>query len=256
MFYAVSALVLLSSNPPARSVEVRVLSYNIRYGENNWGDSNLREVLSVIRRTRPHVVALQAVDSLWIEEEGRLRFQLRQLATQLGMYYVYGAADSIRGGSQGVGLLSVWPFEKTQQLLMPRADSSDPRTLLCGLIFLPRKLSFRVCTARLEYASVTDRAFQAAFINHALGSSVQPVVVAMDMGARPNEQPYFSFTENWLDAARGSQLPTWVEGLPGDRLDYIFVLKNTKVNVKEYNVIRDFPDASDHYPILTTLEFY
>jgi endonuclease/exonuclease/phosphatase family metal-dependent hydrolase len=249
-----AVVVTIAASQPGKVVEVKVLSFNIRHGENRWGKSNLRAILKVIQEQKPHLVALQAVDSL--DSDGEVRFQLRQLAIQTGMYYAYGASDSTTGGSQGVGILSKWPFEKTQKLQLPTSPGSDPRVLLCGLVMPARGFTFRFCNARLEYASVFDRALQAAYINRMLDESIQPVLLAMDMGARPNEQPYFSFRKKWMDAARGSLLPTWTEGVPGDRLDYIMVLKNTRVNVKNYKVLRQDRDASDHFPIVATVEFW
>ncbi len=240
---------------PVRAVEVRVLSFNIHHGEDKWGSSNLREVVKIIRDQKPQLVALQAIDSL-LQEDGTLNFQLRRLATQVGMYYVYAASDRISNGSQGVGLLSVWPFENTQQIAMPHSYGADPRMMLCGLVSPTKGMNFRVCTVRMEYASVFDRAMQSAYVNHMLTPSIQPVVLAMDMGARPNEQPYFSYRKDWIDAAKGSYLPTWTEGISGDRLDYIMVLRNTRVRVKSYNVVREYPDASDHFPISATFEFW
>ena len=217
-------------------------------------EPNLMEILKIIKEHKPDLVALQAVDS--IINGGKTQFQLRQLAIQTGMHYTYGVADRSESGTQGVGILSVWPFEKTQTISLPTTQGADPKVLLCGLIRHSRNLTFRFCNSRLEYASIVDRAFQAAYINQMLGSSIQPVLLGMDMGARPNEQPYFSFRKRWQDAAQGSQLETWNEGLPGDRLDYIFVLLNNKVRVKDYKVIRNYPQVSDHYPILATVEFW
>ena len=217
-------------------------------------ESNLLGILKIIQEQKPDIVALQAVDSL--VNQSKIQFQLRQLATQTGMDYSYGVAEQSESGSQGVGLLSVWPFEKSQTINLPSTPGSDPKILLCGLIKHSRNLTFRFCSSRLEYASVMDRALQSAYINRMLEESIQPVLLGMDMGARPNEQPYFSFRKKWKDAAQGSQLPTWIEGLPGDRLDYIFVLLNNKVRVKNYKVIRNHPEVSDHYPIIATVEFW
>ena len=218
------------------------------------GESNLMDILKIIKESKPDLVALQAVDSLVSGE--KIQFQLRQLAIQTGMHYIYGVADKSENGTQGVGILSKWPFEKTQTINLPNTMGADPKVLLCGLIRQSRNLTFRFCNSRLEYASVMDRALQAAYINQMLGGSIQPVLLGMDMGARPNEQPYFSFRKRWQDAAQGSQLETWNEGTPGDRLDYIFVLLNNKVRVKDYKVLRNYPQVSDHYPIIATVEFW
>jgi endonuclease/exonuclease/phosphatase family metal-dependent hydrolase len=244
----------LLSSQPRKAFEIKVMSFNVRHGLDLNEESNLMGILKVIRENGPQLVALQAVDSL--KNNGKVQFQLRQLAVQTGMYYAYSVADSTEHGSQGVGILSKWPFEKTQKFNLPMTRGSDARVLQCGLIHPAKNLTFRFCNARLEYASVVDRALQAAFVNQVLQGSIQPVVLGMDMGARPNEQPYFSFRKKWQDAARGSQMETWREGMPGDRLDYIFVLMNNKVRVKKYKVIKNHPDVSDHYPIMATIEFW
>jgi endonuclease/exonuclease/phosphatase family metal-dependent hydrolase len=235
-------------------VEVKVMSFNIRHGLNVKEESNLRDILKIISDHKPDLIALQAVDSL--VDKGKTQFQLRQIAVQTGMYYIYGEADRSENGSQGVGILSIWPFEKTQTISLPSTQGADPKVLLCGLVNPARGLTFRMCNSRLEYASMMDRALQAAYINQMLVNSIQPVLIGMDMGARPTEQPYFSFRKNWQDAAQGSQMQTWNEGLPGDRLDYIFALLNNKVRVKNYKVLRNYPGVSDHYPILATIEFW
>ncbi|SDE52292.1 Metal-dependent hydrolase, endonuclease/exonuclease/phosphatase family [Dyadobacter soli] len=242
------------SSQPRQAVEVKLMSFNIRHGLNVDEESNLRDILRIIKENDPDLVALQAVDSL--VDKGKVQFQLRQIAAQTGMYYSYAVADTNENGTQGVGILSTWPFEKTQVIHLPKTAGADPKVLQCGLIRLSRSVTFRFCNSRLEYASVMDRALQAAYINQMLVNSVQPVILGMDMGARPNEQPYFSFRRNWQDAARGSQMQTWNEGLPGDRLDYIFALLNNKVRIKNYKVIRNYPDVSDHYPIQATIEFW
>ena len=230
------------------------MSFNIRHGLNDSEESNLRDILRIIEEHKPDLIALQAVDSL--VSDGKVQFQLRQIAVQTGMHYLYGVADKSDNGSQGVGILSTWPFEKAQTINLPTTAGADSKILLCGLIKPARGLTFRFCNSRLEYASVMDRALQAAFINQMLVNSIQPVLLSMDMGARPNEQPYFSFRKNWQDAAQGSLLETWNEGLPGDRFDYIFALLNNKVRIRDYKVVRNYPEVSDHYPILATIEFW
>ncbi|WP_229238599.1 endonuclease/exonuclease/phosphatase family protein [Dyadobacter sp. Leaf189] len=244
----------LSASQPRRATEVKVMSFNIRHGLNLKEESNLRDILKIISDHKPDLIALQAVDSL--VDKGKTQFQLRQIAVQTGMHYLYGVADRSENGSQGVGILSRWTFENTQSIALPTTQGADPKVLLCGLVNPVKGLTFRICSSRLEYASVMDRALQAAYINQMLVNSIQPVLIGMDMGARPNEQPYFSFRKNWQDAAQGSQMQTWNEGLPGDRLDYIFALLNNRVRVKNYKVLRNYPEVSDHYPILATIEFW
>lgn len=251
--FLLAGLIGLTGSSKVAPVSIRVLSFNIRHGEDNFGESNLRTVVRLIKEHKPHVVALQGVDSL--VQDGRLRYHVRQIALQTNMFYMYGASDLTEGGTQGVGVLSVWPFEKTQKIGLPSRPGSAPRMLLCGLVRESEKLTFRFCNTQLDYTSAMDRGLQSAYVNQLLGESIQPVVLAMDMGVRPTEQPYFSFRKSWFDAARGSQLSTRVDGLPGERMDYVFIQEQKRVRVGTYKLIRDYPDASSHYPILATIEF-
>jgi len=254
LIFVIIICLTLSASKPRRAVELKVMSFNIRHGLNTSDEPNLRDILKIIKDYSPDLIALQAVDSL--VDKGKVQFQLRQIAVQTGMHYAYGVADQSENGSQGVGILSAWEFERTQTINLPHTPGADSKVLLCGLIKPARHVTLRFCNSRLEYASVFDRALQAAYINQMLVNSIQPVLLGMDMGARPNEQPYFSFRQKWQDAAQGSQYKTWNEGLPGDRFDYIFALLNNKVRIKSYKVIRNYPDVSDHYPILATIEFW
>lgn len=247
-------LTLSSGRGALRSTEIRMMSFNMHHGEDKWGESNLRNVVRTIQKYAPQVVALQAVDS--IDDNGKVRYQLRQLAAQTGMHYVYGASDSLGGGTHGLGILSVFPIEQSQITHLPKSRDTDPRIMLCALLEVANVGSFKLCNARLEQVSPFDRAMQAAFVNRALTGSIQPTCLAIDMGAKPYEQPYFSFRDDWSDAAKGSMLPTVPEGINGDRRDYFFLLKRKNTRLKDYRVIRDFPDMSDHYPVLTTVEFY
>lgn len=253
VIFLLTCLVGMSASSKVKTVSIRVLSFNIRHGEDNFGASNLRAVVQLIREYKPHVVALQGVDSL--ELEGRLRYHMRQIGLQTNMFYAYGASDLADGGTQGVGILSVWPFEKTQKIGLPSRPGASPRMLLCGLVRESEKLTFRFCNTQLDYTSAMDRGLQSAYVNQLLAESIQPVVLAMDMGVRPTEQPYFSFRKNWFDAARGSQLSTRVDGLPGERMDYVFIQEQKRVRVGTYKLIRDYPEISSHYPILATIEF-
>lgn len=216
-------LVLSSGRSGVRSAEIRMMSFNMHHGEDKWGDSNLRNVIRTIQKYAPQVVALQAVDS--IDDNGKVRYQLRQLAAQTGMHYVYGASDSLGGGTHGLGILSVFPIQQSQVTHLPKSPDTDPRTMLCALLEVSNVGSFKLCNARLEQVSPFDRAMQAAFVNRALTGSIQPTCLAIDMGAKPYEQPYFSFRDEWTDAARGSMLPTVPEGINGDRRDYFFFIE-------------------------------
>jgi endonuclease/exonuclease/phosphatase family metal-dependent hydrolase len=237
-----------------KSVEVRVLGYSINHGKNYWAESNIREVLKIIEKEKPDLIALQEVDSVVLGD--RVEFHIRQLAVQTGYYYVYGASGPDEEGTYGVGILSRWPLEKTQTLPMPHSATADPRVLVCGVVSPAKGRYLRFCNARLDYSSVFDRALQSAFIHQVLSPSVQPVLLSMDMGARPGEQPQSYFQADWIDAAQSSVESTLAQGKPGDRFDYLLALKNTDVRLVSYKVLGEYPKVSNHLPVMAVFELW
>ncbi len=244
----------LSASQPRRSIEIRIISFSINHGKDFWAESNLRHVIQLINTYKPHLVALQETDSL--VASGKIRFHLRQLSVQTGYHYLYGASGKLENGTYGVGVLSIWPFENTQKIALPASAAMASKVMVCGLVSPVGGQHLRVCSARLDYASGFDRALQAAFVNQILSPSIQPVLLGMDMGARPSEQPYSFFQTGWLDAAADSANPTLSLGATGDRVDYLFALKNSNVRIKSYEVLADSPTASDHLPVLATFELW
>jgi endonuclease/exonuclease/phosphatase family metal-dependent hydrolase len=239
---------------PKKTVEIKVLSFSIHHGKNYWAESNLRDVLKVIDQEKLDLIALQEVDSVLSGD--RVSFQLRQLAVQTGYHYIYGASGRVEDGVYGVGILSKWPLENTQKLPLPHSAGMDARVMVCGLISPAKGRYLRLCNARLEYASQFDRSLQSAFIHQVLSPSVQPVLLAMDMGSRPGEQPYSFFENGWVDAAQGSSFSTLPQGKPDERIDYLLALKNTSVRIKDYKVVREYATTSNHFPILATFELW
>ncbi|MBU1821510.1 MAG: endonuclease/exonuclease/phosphatase family protein [Bacteroidetes bacterium] len=242
--------VVLAQKKP---VEVRVLSFSINHGKNYWAESNIREVLKIIEKEKPDLIALQEIDSVVLD--ARVSFHIRQLAVQTGYHFVYGASGAEEGGTYGVGILSKWPLENTQKLPLPHSAATDARVMVCGLVSPVKGRYFRFCTARLDYSSIFDRALQSAFIHQVLSPSVQPVLLAMDLGARPGEQSQTFFQADWMDAAQTSVEPTLSQGQPGDRFDYLLALKNTDVRVVSYEVLREHATISSHLPVIAVFEF-
>ena len=67
---------------------LRVLCYNIHYGQGNDGVYDVERLAEVIKETRPDIVALQEVDVV-VERSGKVH-QARRLGELTGMAVRYG----------------------------------------------------------------------------------------------------------------------------------------------------------------------
>ena len=78
---------------------LRVLCYNIHFGQGNDGVYDLKRLASVITSVKPDLVALQEVD-VGVKRSGRVH-QARRLAELTGMAVRYGPTQHYQGGLYG-----------------------------------------------------------------------------------------------------------------------------------------------------------
>lgn len=163
---------------------LRVTTFNVEHGVDLPGLS--RALIETPDLATTDVLLVQEIEA-YPDEPGS---RASQLATALGMGYVY-APERIQGtGTHGTAILSHWPIERVQVMRLPFADqavSSVPRIALAADIrvggFVLRAVTMHLDT-RLN---ISDRILQ---IRPAVLDAPAPVIVGGDF----NTNPY-----GWLD---------------------------------------------------------
>ncbi len=263
-------------NPSSKNMvkaDLRIMSYNIRYnnpgdGERAW-DRRKEEVAALIQFYQPDVIGLQEV----------VHEQLTFLESQLADYGRIGVG---RDDGQQAGEYSPVFYRKDQFELMDQGtfwlsetsdkpsvgwDASMERIATWGqfrrkeqkdtVFFLNTHFDHRGEQARQESARLIRR----WIANHA---AEYPVMVTGDFNSNLTSVPYQILTEGdqLRDAYSVSQLPsvgpdrsfsgfTVTDSLPGDRIDYVFVSPNVRVN--RHAIISSFRNGyypSDHLPVV------
>ena len=223
---------------------LRVLSYNVRNcrGLDDYHTVNVARVAGVISNQAPDVVALQELDRKTKRSAGR--DMLQELADATGMIGTFGEAIPFQGGSYGVGILSKAKPLRSYHLPLPGKE--EPRTLLVcefdTFVFFCTHLSL---TAESRQAS-------AEIINQEQAKFNKPVLLAGDFNAKPETTEMLAFEKLWTRI--GPLQPTFPADKPDRIIDYIFVSKNTTVEVPESCVVNE-PMASDHRPIFARVIF-
>jgi endonuclease/exonuclease/phosphatase family metal-dependent hydrolase len=92
----------------AQTPTVRVLCYNIHYGQGNDGVYNLERLAAVIADVKPDLVALQEVD-VGVKRSGRVH-QAMRLGELTGMAVRYGPTQHYQGGLYGNAVLTRLPI--------------------------------------------------------------------------------------------------------------------------------------------------
>jgi len=99
------------------SLSLRILTYNIRHGENMQNKIDLKAISNVIQENNPDFVALQEVDDKTNRTGGV--DQLAYLADSTKMFYFFSPHREFDGGLYGNGILSKWPIVINYSLPLP-----------------------------------------------------------------------------------------------------------------------------------------
>ncbi|HKK61764.1 MAG TPA: endonuclease/exonuclease/phosphatase family protein, partial [Bacteroidales bacterium] len=238
--------------------ELSVMTFNIYHGEQNYdpGKSNLKEVAEVINRYKPDFVALQEVDSMTNRSarlnEGTQVNQVAKLAEMTGMYGYFGKAIDFSNGGYGEGILSKEKLShKVHEL--PTPQGGEGRALV--------QVEYQLSTGEKNIFAGThlchqfdkNRKAQSKAICEVYQQTDAAVILGGDFNFQPGTKPYRILAKCFDDAARikGSPENTIPFHAPENRIDYIFLSRNSNWTVKDVKVIKN--NASDHMPVLVTL---
>ncbi len=230
-----------------------VMMWNIHNGIGLDFKFDLDRIAEEIKEIDPDILGLNEVD------KGLIKTGLidtgSYLAKKLDMYYYYGPSYYKH---YGISLLSKYPFEKTENIALPRSPelNSEPRTLIRAEMSIDGELwSFYVNHLSTKEE---DRILQVPFIVDVIEARDDRRTVWMgDFNAQPDEEPYglinTSGEMNFLDTHQKMKpTPSFTGSLnenavPSKRIDYIFCsldLVPSQVNVH-------CSKASDHCAVIT-----
>jgi len=232
---------------------LRVLSYNIHHGADVNGKLDLNQIASVIRASKPDLVALQEVDSM-TKRTGKVD-QLKELAALTGMYYFHGKSMDYDGGGYGVGILSKRPFNRSFVTRLPNFPKSEPRVAATIEIPLKKNKSILFTSIHLDYvADGTERLAQAQKLNEVFAVMSTPSIFAGDFNAPPEEACMKEVIfQDYQETDPTGKTLTFPSGEPNTKIDYVLVSKAHRWKLKRYTVI-DERIASDHRPVLSIVQ--
>lgn len=258
-FFFVVALVSLSllqargEDTPA----LRVLCYNIHYGQGNDGAYDLERLAKVIRETKPDLVALQEVDVV-VERSGKVH-QARKLGELTGMAVRYGPTQHYQGGLYGNAVLTNLPILDVEIQPLPYTEATPerttyPRGAIAVTVTAPDGKPLRFISTHFQHNVEEDRIEQAGAINELFaGEGAVRSILAGDINATPDSAPVAVLLEKWSTRLETPPAPSAPSNNPRSRIDYIFTLTGAGLVMRKSEVI-DEPMASDHCPVFAEIE--
>ena len=239
---------------PGPPTQLRVMTWNIHHAEGVDGKLDMQRIADVIKAQKPDLVALQEVDHR--TERTRKMDQPAQLAQLTGMHASFGKAIDYQGGEYGQVILSRWliPSQSLEVVKLPGDPTKEQRIALVARLKPGESAPvIRFVSTHLDHTrDSTDRPGQASHLQQHLGSGEEPTILAGDLNDVPDGEVMRRLGRDWMDAARDAG-PTIPAAQPTRRIDYILVRPAARWRVLEAKVL-DEPVASDHRPVVVTLE--
>ena len=255
----VSGVACASLSAAGRDQSLRVMSYNIQYG-----NEGIDSVIAVINAEKPDIVGLQELDVHW---DARSRFvnQAELLAKGTGMHYRFARiyqipnADASKPPREfGVGLLSRYPITSFRNHIITRLSTQEenpvPKPLpgFLEAILDVNGTKVRILDVHLDFRrDPAVRRQQVADMLAAMGETVMPTLMFGDMNARPDApelEPLFQKLHDSWNYTQGPGL-TGPARNPAGKIDY--VLMSDEFKVSKAWVPRVY--ASDHFPVVVDL---
>ncbi len=241
-----------------RGRTLRVLCYNIHYGQGMDGVYDIPRLAAVINQAKPDLVALQEVD-VGVKRSGRVH-QAQELGRLTGMAVRFGPAQHYEGGLFGNAVLTRLPILDVAIHPLPYTESTPerityPRAAIAVVVRGPGDQPIRFVSTHFQHNVPEDRAAEAEAVNGLLADPGDPLptILAGDINAVPADEPVQILQQRWTCALDDPPAPTVPSVKPTSRIDYIFYRPETRFRLIQAEVIAESM-ASDHRPVLAVLE--
>lgn len=255
--FALVALAVVCA-PSEAGEPIRILCYNIHYGQGTDGEYDIARLANVIKQTRPDLVALQEVD-VGVKRSGRVH-QARRLAELTGMAVRLGPTQHYQGGLYGNAVLTRYDILDVLIQPLPYSESTPqkttyPRGAIAVTVRTPGGQPVRFISTHFQHNVPEDRLAEAKAINRLFASDDDstPTILAGDMNATPESEPIKILLQEWQVAIETPPAPSAPATAPRTRIDYVFFRPADKFQLVSTNVI-DEPVASDHLPVFAEFE--
>ena len=251
-FILITIIACITCHAQTTGDTIRVMTLNLHAGH----DSSLQQIGLFIKQYTPDFVALQEVDENTHRSYARHqngRNFINELAYHSGMNGFFGPTINFSGGRYGIGMLSRHWLVSMDNINLPHPNQDmEQRGLLEGTFVMPCGDTIVMACTHLEAFDSLSRAEQGAYLLSHYSRCPNPVVLAGDFNAEPNDPVIHNLSQSWLDCTDST--PTFSSDNPTEKIDYIFVRPdNGKWKVVSSQVIKTV--ISDHLPVIVTLVF-
>ena len=239
---AVAILLLPCALNAEETRALRVLCYNIHYGQGNDGRYDLERLAAVIAAAKPDLVALQEVD-VGVNRSGRVH-QAQRLGELTDMKVRFGPTQHYDGGLYGNAVLTRLPILDVVIHPLPYTEATPqrvtyPRGAIAVTVRGPDGEPLRFVSTHFQHNVPEDRVAEAKAINALFAADDDPVptILAGDINAVPDSEPVQTLLARWTNAIDEAAAPTVPSQEPTSRIDYLFYRPASRFRVSVAEVM-------------------
>ena len=240
----------------SKTIDLKVMSYNIRHGEGMDRVLDLSRSADVIKAVAPHLCGLQEVDNFCSRSDSV--GQTEYLAKYSAMQGTFGKFMNYQGGEYGMATLSDKRLLSSEILSLPDGKY-EPRTSIVHSVELAKGAIISFANVHFDWIEGKEgdnnRLAQAKTLVEYIDSLNLPALIIGDFNCTPDSptMQYFKH-QGFVFAEKGSDNLSF-QGEERGEIDHLIYRnsKDLKFNVKAVDLL-DQPIVSDHRPLVVDLE--
>lgn len=218
------------------------ISFNIHRGTTKAGVPSLHHISRLLQSENSDFIALQEVDRFHIRSG--FYDQIKWLADELEMFYVYGTNMRYGPVEYGNGILSKYPILDSGRIDL--AYETEPRSLLWARVKTDH--GDLIITSIHLGLDTKKRAEHFSMIEEFAAEQENPLMLMGDFNTLPDHPLFIRFRVNVTNQWVHEEIPTYIRRQQPIQIDYILTR-----GLKEMDSYSIPTNVSDHFPII--LEF-
>jgi len=238
------------------SVNLKIMSYNIRHGEGLDTILDLSRSAAIIKSQSPDLVGLQEVDHFCSRTDsiGQTKY-LAQLTNMTGSF---GAFMDYQGGQYGMATLSAKPLTSTKVLRLPDA-LYEPRTAIIHEVQLAQGCTIVFANVHLDWIDNVEgsanRLKQAESLLQYIDSLNKATIITGDFNCTPDAPTMRYFAEQGFVFIKKGEDNLSFQGESKSEIDHLIYRDSEQIKFIENSIkLLKEPIVSDHRPLVVEME--
>ncbi|WP_430817357.1 endonuclease/exonuclease/phosphatase family protein [Carboxylicivirga sp. RSCT41] len=252
----IACLAIMNSCMMQQSMDLKVMSYNIRHGKGLDNKLDVSRSLDIIKAQSPDLAGLQEVDNICRRSGGI--DQTAYLADQTAMKGTFGKFMPFDGGGYGMATLSAKPLVSSKLLSLPQG-LHEPRIAIVHEVELAEGCTIVFANVHFDWIEGEEgsakRLSQARQLMEYINTLNKAAVVTGDFNCTPDSptMKYFA-SQGFVFVDKGDDKLSY-QGEEAMEIDHVIYRNTDKVRFKTQSIqLLHEPVVSDHRPLVAELK--